>query len=105
MTAALTLAMLAGSAIAWDRQEPFLSDDEVRAVTFANDDVARLRPGTPLAFWVNEPDDTVSSSPRARATSSGPVCRGSNSGTSSSSCRHSAARRQQANAVRWNPDR
>jgi hypothetical protein len=57
---ALTLAMLAGSAIAWDRQEPFLSDDEVRAVTFANDDVARLRPGTPLAFWVNEPDDTVS---------------------------------------------
>jgi MFS family permease len=59
VTAALTLAMLAGSAIAWDRQEPFLSDDEVRAVTFANDDVARLRPGTPLAFWVNEPDDTV----------------------------------------------
>jgi hypothetical protein len=60
VTAALTLAMLAGSAIAWDRQEPFLSDDEVRAVTFANDDVARLRPGTPLAFRVNEPDDTVS---------------------------------------------
>src|SRR4029453_14497660 len=63
---ALTLAMLAGSAIAWDRQEPFPSDDEVRAVTFANDDVSRLRPGTPLAFWVNEPDDTGSSlAPRA----------------------------------------
>ena len=60
VTSALTLAMLAGSAIAWNRQEPFLSDDEVRAVTFANDDVSRLRAGTPLAFWVNEPDDTVS---------------------------------------------
>jgi hypothetical protein len=60
VTATLTLAMLAGSAIAWNRQEPFISDGEVRAVTFANDDVARLPPGTPLAFWVNEPDDTVS---------------------------------------------
>ena len=41
VTSALTLAMLAGSAIAWDRQEPFLSEDEVRAlVTFANDDRA-----------------------------------------------------------------
>ncbi len=60
VTAALTLAMLAGSAIAWNRQEPFLSDEEVRAVTFANDDVSRLQPGTPLAFLVNEPDDTVS---------------------------------------------
>ena len=59
-TAALTLAMLAGSAIAWNRQEPFLSDDEVRAVTIANDAVSRLHPGTPIAFWVNEPDDTVS---------------------------------------------
>ena len=60
VTSALTLAMLVGSAIAWNRQEPFLSDDEVRAVTFANDDVSSLRAGTPLAFWVNEPDDTVS---------------------------------------------
>jgi len=60
VASALALAMLAGSAIAWNRQEPFLSDDEVRAVTFANDDVSSLRAGTPLAFWVNEPDDTVS---------------------------------------------
>jgi hypothetical protein len=59
-TAALTLAMLAGSAIAWNRQEPFLSEDEVRAVTIANDAVSHLQPGTPIAFWVNEPDDTVS---------------------------------------------
>ena len=60
VTAPLTLAMLAGSAIAWNRQEPFLSDEEVRAVTFANDDVSRLPPRTLLAFLVNEPDDTVS---------------------------------------------
>jgi hypothetical protein len=56
----LTLAMLAGSAIAWNRQEPFLSEDEVRALAVANDAVSRLEPGTPVAFLVNEPDDTVS---------------------------------------------
>ncbi len=60
VTAALTFAMLAGSAIAWDRQEPFLSKDEVRALAVANDAVAQLEPGTPVAFLVNEPDDTVS---------------------------------------------
>ena len=60
VTAALTLAMLAGSAIAWNRQEPFLSDAEVRAVAVANDAISRLEPGTPIAFLVNEPDDTVS---------------------------------------------
>lgn len=58
-TAALTLAMLAGSAIAWNRQEPFLSEDEVRAITIANDVVSGLGPGTPLAFLVNEPDPAV----------------------------------------------
>jgi len=57
---ALTLAMLAGSAIAWNRQEPFLSEDEVRALAIANEAVSRLEPGTPVAFLVNEPDDTVS---------------------------------------------
>ena len=60
VTAALTLAMLAGSAIAWNRQDPFLSEDEVRALALANEAVSRLEPGTPVAFLVNEPDDTVS---------------------------------------------
>jgi hypothetical protein len=60
VTVALTLSMLAGSAIAWDRQEPFISEDEVRALGVANEAVSRLEPGTPVAFLVNEPDDTVS---------------------------------------------
>jgi hypothetical protein len=60
VTAALTLAMLAGSAIAWNRQDTFLSEDEVRALAVANEAVSRLEPGTPIAFLVNEPDDTVS---------------------------------------------
>jgi hypothetical protein len=60
VTVALTLSMLAGSAIAWNRQEPFISEDEVRALVVANDAVSRLEPGTPAAFLVNEPDDTVS---------------------------------------------
>jgi hypothetical protein len=60
VTAALTLAMLAGSAIAWNRQEPFISDAETRALRIANEAVARLEPRRPLAFLVNEPDDTVS---------------------------------------------
>ena len=60
VTVALTLAMLAGSVIAWNRQEPFLSEDEVRALAVANEVVSRLEPGTPVAFPVNEPDDTVS---------------------------------------------
>jgi hypothetical protein len=56
----LTLAMLAGSAIAWGRQEPFLSEDEVGALAVANEAVSQLEPGTPVVFLVNEPDDTVS---------------------------------------------
>jgi hypothetical protein len=60
VTVALTISMLAGSAIAWDRQEPFISEDEVRALGVANEAVSRLEPGTPVAFLVNEPDDTVS---------------------------------------------
>jgi hypothetical protein len=60
VTAALTLAMLAGSAIAWNRQNPFLSQDEVRALAVANEAVSQLEPGTPVAFLVNEPDETVS---------------------------------------------
>jgi hypothetical protein len=60
VTATLTITMLAGSAIAWNRQEPFISEDEARALVLANEAVSRLQPGTPLAFLVNEPDDTVS---------------------------------------------
>jgi hypothetical protein len=60
VTATLTLTMLAGSAIAWNRQDPFISEDEARALVLANEAVSRLEPGTPLAFLVNEPDDTVS---------------------------------------------
>ena len=59
-TAALTLTMLAGSAIAWNRQDPFLSEEEGRALRVASEAVSRLETGTPLAFLVNEPDDTVS---------------------------------------------
>ena len=60
VTAALTLSMLSGSAIAWNRQDPFLSEEEVRALAVANEAVSQLEPGTPVAFLVNEPDDTVS---------------------------------------------
>lgn len=55
---ALTLAMLAGAFIAWNRQEPFLSEEEVGAATAAN---ARVDPRDrgPLVFLVNERDETV----------------------------------------------
>jgi hypothetical protein len=52
--------MLAGAFIAWNRQEPFLSDDEVRAVANASDAIAGTDAGSPLAFLVNEPDASVS---------------------------------------------
>jgi hypothetical protein len=51
---------VAGSAIAWNRQEPFMSHDEVVAVSIANDDISGTKPRTPLAFWVNQPNDQVS---------------------------------------------
>jgi hypothetical protein len=60
VTAALTLTMLAGSAIAWNRQDLFLSEEEGRALRVASEAVSRLEPGTPLEFLVNEPGDTVS---------------------------------------------
>ena len=57
---ALTFLMVAGSAIAWNRQEPFMSLDEVHAVSIANDAISTtVEPGTPLAFWVNERDSSV----------------------------------------------
>jgi hypothetical protein len=57
---ALTLAMLAGAFIAWNRQEPFVSVDEVEAATIANGIATGLDAGVPLAFLVNEADETVS---------------------------------------------
>lgn len=50
----LTLLMLAGSAIAWSRQEPFLTDAEVRTATIAGG-LAR----GPLAFAVDDDDGEV----------------------------------------------
>ena len=60
VTIAMVVAMLAGSWIAWSRQEPFVSEEEVRAVRVANETIATLPERTPLVFWVNEPDSTVS---------------------------------------------
>jgi hypothetical protein len=57
---ALTLAMLAGAFIAWNRQEPFLSVDEVATATIANGFSRQLDVGVPLAFLVNDADETVS---------------------------------------------
>ena len=58
--AVLTIAMLAGSWIAWARQEPFLDDREVEQVTVANAIARAAPPNTPLVFLVNQADDTVS---------------------------------------------
>ncbi|HEX6330174.1 MAG TPA: hypothetical protein VF129_02635 [Actinomycetota bacterium] len=55
-----TVLLLAGSLIAWNRQEPFLSGEEVAAAAAANAIVARLDHGTPLAFLVNTTDQTGS---------------------------------------------
>jgi hypothetical protein len=57
---ALTIAMLAGAFIAWNRQEPFMTEDEVAAATAANGIAAGLDSGVPLAFLVNDADETVS---------------------------------------------
>jgi hypothetical protein len=53
VTAALILAMLAGSAIAWNRQEPFVSQDEVREIGIANRFIAGTSSGGLLAFTVS----------------------------------------------------
>ncbi len=60
VTAALTIAMLAGSAIAWVRQEPFLSVEELSAVSRASALLNDLDPGVPLAFVVHETLPTIS---------------------------------------------
>jgi hypothetical protein len=60
VTTAMTLLMLAGSWIAWSRQEPFVSEEEVTAVRVATETIVTLPERTPLSFWVNEPDASVS---------------------------------------------
>ncbi|HET8526069.1 MAG TPA: hypothetical protein VFM81_05470 [Actinomycetota bacterium] len=49
----LTFLMVGGSAIAWNRQEPFMSEQEVRAITAANRYVAGVAPGGAYVFVVN----------------------------------------------------
>ncbi len=57
---ALTVAMLAGAAIAWNRQEPFISEEEVAAVMQSSAVLDGLDGGVPLAFTVHERDTTIS---------------------------------------------
>jgi hypothetical protein len=54
----LTGAMVAGAALAWRRQEPFLSAAEVAAVARAGEVAARF-PDRPLVFLVDDDDPTV----------------------------------------------
>ncbi len=58
-TAALTLAMVAGAWIAWDRQSPFLSEVEVERATTAAAYASATAPGTTLVFTVNGPGTTL----------------------------------------------
>ena len=53
VTSALALAMLAGSAIAWNRQEPFISEDEAREIAIANRFIAATPSGGILLLTVN----------------------------------------------------
>ncbi|HEX5950287.1 MAG TPA: hypothetical protein VFZ96_04750 [Actinomycetota bacterium] len=56
---ALTIAMLAGAWIAWDRQEPFLRELEVRRVTDAGPWLGTAGEGSALVFPVNDDDPAV----------------------------------------------
>lgn len=56
LTGGLTLAMLAGSFFAWNRQEPFLSDLEVERLASVNRLVAASEPGTAIVFSVSGGD-------------------------------------------------
>jgi hypothetical protein len=49
----LTFLMVAGSAIAWNRQEPFMSEEEVRAITVANRYISATPLGSLNVFDVN----------------------------------------------------
>jgi hypothetical protein len=59
VTGALTAAMLAGSLIAWARQEPFLSELEVSRVATAARYAAGTAPGTALVFVVNDVEPSI----------------------------------------------
>jgi hypothetical protein len=56
---ALTIAMLAGAWIAWDRQEPFLRELEVRRVSDAGPWLGTAGRGSALVFPVNDDDPAV----------------------------------------------
>ena len=58
-TGALTIAMLAGAWIAWDRQAPFMSELEVRRITQASAWIDLAEPSTALVFPVNDDDASV----------------------------------------------
>jgi hypothetical protein len=74
VTGALTLAMLAGSAIAWNRQEPFIARSEVAAITIAGVFATLGGPHAPLAFLV---DDAEGGAVTFLATRAGNVIRAS----------------------------
>ena len=58
-TGALTVAMLAGAWIAWDRQAPFMSELEVRRITETSAWIDLAEPRTTLVFPVNDDDASV----------------------------------------------
>ncbi|MGZ8612691.1 MAG: hypothetical protein ACXWX0_10550, partial [Actinomycetota bacterium] len=58
-TGALTIAMLAGAWIAWDRQTPFMSELEVRRITQASAWIDLAEPPAALVFPVNDDDASV----------------------------------------------
>jgi len=58
VVAALAAIMILGAALAWRRQEPFLSPAEVRAVARAGEVAARF-PDRPLAFIVDDDDQAA----------------------------------------------
>ncbi len=60
VSVALVGAMLAGAAITWWRQEPYMSPEEVAAATAAGHAAASLPPHTPLVFIVDDADATAS---------------------------------------------
>ena len=51
--------MLAGAAITWARQEPYIAADEVAAAQAAGEAVGGLPQGTPLVFVVDSGDATA----------------------------------------------
>jgi hypothetical protein len=58
--AILVVSMLAGAWIAWARQEPFVEDREVEQLTAVNAIASTAPPGTPLVFYVNDREPSLS---------------------------------------------